>query len=619
MLLGQIVHPLAQPRYDLGPAEPTFRLSHMKVMFQQTARQQADLNRLVPAQRDPASADYHQWLTPEQYADRFGPSVTDLTRVTAWLRSAGFTIEYTARGRDWVAFSGTAAQVQSALQTSVHRYQVRGKLHYAVATEPAIPSEFKPLVATLLGLNDFSPASMVVPANVSASGYSLAPGDLATIYDINPLYQKGIEGNGQKIVIVGQATGDPSLLADVQQFRSGYGLASTDIQFVPDGTPAPDAMGDVMEADLDLEWAGAIAPQAKLIYVYGTNASASAIYAIDRNLAPIISESFGECEAFTPAAEALQIQAAAVKANAMGITWIAASGDSGAAGCDPSGSPFASYGLAVNVPASVPEITAVGGTQFNEGTQNYTGSVNGASGGSAVSYIPEIAWNDTILPDYAEVGAALAATGGGVSTIYTKPSWQVGPGVPADGQRDVPDVALAGANDHDPYNIIAAGAVVQVGGTSAATPVFAGMLALLNQDLKSSGVGNINATLYQLAVSSPAMFHDIVNNNNIVPCGSGCDLGYNAGIGYDPTTGLGSVDAFNLVNGWAAATAVGPAPVVTAVSQRGQLRRWSRIARGDGVDIRNRTCAGAIFRNGAQQFRAGEQSIHEQRGPFGAL
>jgi uncharacterized protein (TIGR03437 family) len=563
ILTGQIVHPLAQPGYDHGPVEPTFRLGHIQMMFQQTAAQRAGLDQLLVAQRDPASSDYHHWLTPEQYADRFSLSRADLTRATMWLRSAGFTIQYMARARDWVAFSGTAAQVQAAFQTSVHRYTIRGETHFAVATEPVIPYDLKPLVATMFGLNDFHPKPMVKPSNASWSGHSLAPADLATIYDINRLYQQGLTGTGQKIVIVGHAGGTASLLSDIQQFRNSYGLGQEHIEFFSDGTPPSTSQDDLVEAALDLEWAGAIAHNATLIYVYGADADDLAFFAIDQDLAPIVSESFATCEAQAQASAPSQYEVEAKKGNALGITWIASSGESGAAGCDP-GATLASNGLAVGFPASVPEITAVGGTEFNEGNTN---SWSSANGGSSLGYIPEMAWNDTAI------NGSLAATGGGVSKLYAKPSWQLGPGVPADGQRDVPDIALAAANDHDPYNIITSGQLAQVGGTSAAAPVFAGIVALLNQYLQESGEGNINASLYGLAVTSSSMFHDVVNNSNIVPCESGTanclngELGYIAGIGYDLPTGLGSVDAYNLVTGWSGAVASGAAstPVIHAV------------------------------------------------------
>jgi uncharacterized protein (TIGR03437 family) len=568
ILNAQNVHPLAQPRFDQGTIDANFRLSHIKLTFQQTASQRADLDQLLAAQRDPSSPEYNHWLTPEQYGDRFGLNLADLARVRAWLTSAGFTIDYAARGRDWIAFSGTAAQVEAALHTSVHRYAIGGESHFALATEPVIPSELKPFTAGLLGLDDFRPRSMAKPGYTSGSGYSLAPGDLATIYDINPLYQQGLDGSNQKIVIVGQAAVN---MTDIQQFRNNYGLGAAKIKLVSDGTQAHADPGDLTEADLDLEWAGAIAPNVSLIYVYGADADQAAFYAIDQNFAPIVSESFGLCEADTPPTAVSQFEAEAKKANSMGITWIAASGDSGAAGCDYGGT-VASRGLAVSFPASVPEVTAVGATEFNEGNGVYSATANGTHGGSALGYIPEMAWNDTNPWFVAETGPMLASTGGGVSTFYAKPSWQAGPGVPADGQRDVPDIALVGSNDHDPYNVISGGQNQLVGGTSAAAPVFAGMLALLNQHLQKGGVGNINASVYGLALSSPSMFHDVINNSNIVPCEDGSPncvsgtLGYAAGIGYDLTTGLGSVDTANLVNGWSAALSGGATPVISSIA-----------------------------------------------------
>jgi uncharacterized protein (TIGR03437 family) len=583
ILSGQTVHPLAQPRYDQGPVDANFRLPHMQMMFQQTAAQRAGLEQLLEAQRDPASPNYHKWLTPEQYGERFGLSQADLARAAVWLTSAGFRIEYTARARDWIAFSGTAAQVEAAFQAPVHRYAIRGETHFAVATEPVIPSDVKPLVATLIGLNDFHPKPMVKSANTSGSGHTLAPGDLATIYNINPLYQESLTGTGEKIVIVGQAAGEGSLVSDVQQFRNTYGLGAAQVELFPDGSSPSSDPGDMVEADLDLEWAGAIARNAKLIYVYGADADNSAFFAIDQRLAPIVSESFGTCEAEAQPGASSQYEAEARKANAMGITWIAASGDSGAAACDYDGT-VALNGLAVSFPASVPEITAVGGTEFNEGDGNPWSASNGANGGSALGYISEIAWNDTAID------GSLAATGGGVSTFYAKPLWQMGPGVPADGQRDVPDIAFAGANDHDPYNVITSGQSILVGGTSASTPVFAGILALLNQHLQENGAGDINPALYGLAVSSPAMFHDVVNNNNIVPCEPGTanctdgELGYTAGIRYDMTTGLGSVDAYALVTGWSVTTATAAAPVIRSVMNAASYARGA-VSPGEMVVI----------------------------------
>ena len=327
---------------------------------------------------------------------------------------------------------------------------------------------------------------------------------------------------------------------------------------VPVGT-YPGFNGDnEVEADLDLEWAGAVARSATLIFVYSEDADYSAFYAIDNDLAPVISESFGLCEYVVGINRMglFNYEPEAQKGSALGITWLASSGDSGAAGCD-NDVPTATQGQGVSLPASVPEVTAVGGTEFNEGSGNYWSGGNGLYGGSALSYIPEMAWNDTLA------SGALASSGGGPSAYYKKPAWQTGPGVPNDGARDVPDVSLTAANAHDPYLIVTGGEVGGVGGTSASAPSFAGIVAVLNQFLvqngvqAKSGLGNINPKLYSMAAAgAPGVFHDVTTGNNVVPCQQGSlncvkgSLGYTAGVGYDLVTGLGSVDAYNLVTAW---------------------------------------------------------------------
>jgi subtilase family serine protease len=579
------VSPQARPQYDRGAVEPDFRLGNITLMLKPSASQQAALEQLLAEQQDPASPNYHNWLTPETYADRFGASAADLDKVAAWLRSQGFAVEYTARGRDFISFSGTASQVQAALHTEIHRYQVGAETHFANSTELSLPAAIEPMVAGVLGLHDFhprAPRKQALPNYTAADGsHYLLPDDFATIYGLVPSYDYGYTGAGQSIVIVGQSDINPK---DIALFRSSWGLPLTTIQMVPAGTyPGIDSDNEV-EADLDLEWAGAVARWATLVYVYSEDATYSAYYAIDNNLGPVISESFGLCE-YQVGIERLGLyyyEVEAQKGNALGITWLAASGDSGPAGCDYQVA-VSTQGLGVSLPASVPEVTAVGGTEFNEGSGSYWSGANGLYGGSALSYIPETAWNDTVA------SGGLAASGGGLSAFYKKPAWQTGPGVPNDGVRDVPDVALAASNAHDPYIIVTGGATAGVGGTSVATPCFAGMIAVLNQYLVQNGVqtkaglGNINPKLYSMAASGKSgVFHDITTGNNIVPCvpntaecvnaGSGSaagagssgvtiapcqtpncgvgSFGYTAGPGYDLVTGLGSVDAYNLITVW---------------------------------------------------------------------
>lgn len=568
VVLQGSVHPQAQPHYDRGPVDPSFHLPYIILMLKTSAAQRAALSQLLAYQQNPASPLYRHWLTPEQYADRFGLTRNDIGKISAWLASAGFTVEYTARGRNWIAFSGTAGQVQAAFHTSVDHYVVRGESHFSIATDPSVPAALKSVAAALVGLNDFypKPPHPPRPAYTASDGtITLAPGDLTTIYDINRLYQQGVDGTGQKIVIVGQTD---LALSDIQTFRSTFGLPAQNVQTVLAGTDPglnSDALG---EADLDLEWAGSIARNASFIYVYTTDATAAAAYAIDQNLAPLISESFGTCEANVPTAAASAYEAEAQKANSMGITWLVSSDDQGAAGCDYDAT-VATLGLAVSFPASIPEVTAVGGTEFNEQGGTYWNFTNSGFGDSALSYIPETAWNDTAY------GGGLSASGGGVSILFPKPAWQSGPGVPDDNSRDVPDVAMDAANDHDPYNYFTGGQWGQVGGTSAATPVFAGVVALLSQYLQTNGsgaqagMGNINTALYPLAQANSTVFHDIVVGGNMVPCQAGTpdcangQFGYNTGPGYDLVTGLGSVDAYNFIVNWQGAATTGKVTIAS--------------------------------------------------------
>ena len=310
--------------------------------------------------------------------------------------------------------------------------------------------------------------------------------------------------------------------------------------------------GAQVEGNLDLEWAGAIAPKATLYYIYGPNALTAVVQAVNLNIAPVVSISYGSCEVDFAAS---YYRSVAQQGNAQGITFLSASGDSGGAGCDRQAiEPFATRGRMVDFPAVVPEITGVGGTQFVEGSGKYWGPSNSANFASALSYIPEAAWNES-----GTVG--LIASGGGASIFYPKPAWQTGPGVPDDNFRHVPDISMSAAG-HDAYLVTYNGSQVAVSGTSASAPSMAGIVALLNQYQvvnkfqKRPGLGNINPQLYRIAQSAPTAFHDIASGDNIVPCAQGSPdcmtgtIGYAATPGYDMATGLGSVDANALVTQW---------------------------------------------------------------------
>ena len=571
VLVGGRTTRLANSSNDAGRVESGFPLAGITLTLARSSAQQADLDQLLLSQQNPASPLFHQWLTPEQFADRFGASPSDLAQIQGWLGAQGFTLDYTARSRSYVSFSGTAQQVQSAFHTEIHRYSVGGKMHYANAGDPSIPEALAGLVAVVRGLDDFHPRPLVREALPQLSDgpgrYILAPADFAAIYDVTPLYSQGIDGTGQKIAVAGQtaiSTGDITL------FRNKFGLGAANLEtvLVPNNPTNSGNARDEVEADLDIEWSGAVAPKATIVYVYAEDAWDAATYAIDQKSAPVLSFSFGyDCELYNLLA-LTNWRATVQQANAEGITMLVASGDIGAAGCEFLDTPYpviAQSGLGVAEPASIPEVTAMGGSEFNEGKDS---SFYWDSDGSAEGYIPEKAWNDTVS------GGPFYATGGGASIYFAQPAWQTGPGVPNDGWRHLPDLAFPASNGHDPVFIYTSGVAALVGGTSCAAPMMAGVMALLNQYLaqKEPGLGNINPTLYRMAQTTPMAFNDISVGDNKVPCADGSpdcvngSLGWAAGPGYDSATGLGSLDVYNFVKQWSSA-APANASVVASINQ----------------------------------------------------
>jgi hypothetical protein len=692
--------PKAQPQYDQGPIEPSFQFGRVTLVMAPSPSQQVALNLLLAQQQDRSSPNYHKWLTPEQFAERFGVSQGDINKITAWLQSQGFQVFSVPRGRTSISFSGTAAQIQSAFKTEIHRYNADGQSHIGNATPVQVPATLSGVVTGVRGLTDYHPKPMYVrPAHGGrngphpsyttpgeGAGYVLAPGDIATIYDLNSLYtaSPAIDGTGQKLAIIGQTD---IYLADIADFRSNFGLnsitgCSTDANGIVTATScnttnfqyllvpgvadlgAPSTCGDLPEADLDIEWSGATARNAQIIFVNapatftpdctgitnsgGTNVSLA--YAIDNVIAPVISMSYGLCEV-----EAESMETELQQGNTEGITIMNSSGDSSAASCDRNPpNDFLPYeaadgGLAVNYPASSPEVTGVGGTSFAYPTfynssywnSNSTSTVN--FGGSALTSLEgqEAAWNDTAafaqlcldgnltaqfcsqggsqkVPGWVDITSAATAQedlwvsggGGGVSNCFDKtgegictsglprPSWQTvtipGQGSPQSTYRLVPDVSLLASPEFPGYifctpldqwgfsgtSSTCAGGIPAaidnyesvVGGTSASSPVFAGIVTLLNQSLGSAGLGNINPMLYSLA-ATPAngAFHHITSGDNDVYCQSGTPSGQPTDVicpgadvfgfnstsadsttGYNLVGGLGSVDGGNLAIAWAA-------------------------------------------------------------------
>ena len=420
------VHHLAQPEFDRGPVDPGMRMGTITMTTLPTPAQQRAITQLLAQQQDRKSPNYHKWLTAEQYADRFGMSEHDMQQMAAWLKTRGFTMIQPAPSRNWISFTGSAAQVQNAFGAEIHQFDVKGELHYANATAPQIPVALRGIVVGLRGLDDFRPRPHGIRRSTGPHpdyqstnfGPLIAPGDVATIYDINTLYAAGIDGSGQKIAVMGQTD---IYLADITDFRTGFGMSAIScttngsgvitscsdphFSYVLDGNdPGLSTNGDISEADLDVEWATAVAPGAQIIFVNSTDTFNSYYYAVANQSTlgeTVISLSYGFCEFYDNILSS--DESVLQQASLQGITFVNSSGDAGAAECDYSATVtttppknLATQGIAVSYPASSPEVTGVGGTAIPLAnfSATYWGSSNGTDGGTALSYIPEQPWND---------------------------------------------------------------------------------------------------------------------------------------------------------------------------------------------------------------------------------
>jgi large repetitive protein len=632
VVLKNTHHPLATESNAVGRVEGGRAMQRMVFVLVPSDSQEAQLKQLIEDQHNRNSKNYRHWLTATDFGNRFGVADADLQNVTSWLQSSGFSVEAVSSSKRWVVFSGTAAQVEQAFNTSMQYYSVKGKTYVANSTDQMIPAQIAGITRGVLSLNNFGKKPPVhifhgtagrtaeglrtkIEANLTATGatntYYVAPGDFAAIYSTKGLLSSGTDGTGVSIAVTAQSQIE---LTDVQEFRQIFGLKTNDPNFLLSGPdPGIADQTDSEEALLDVEWAGAVAPGATInLVVAGSTDTTSGVdlaaaYAIDNEISPIVTYTYGTCEQALGSSGNAFYNALWQQAAAEGITVLVASGDNGAAGCDSAESTSpAVNGLAVNGVASTPYNVAVGGTQFADGAQpaSYWSSTNSADYASAMGYIPEQTWNESCDPSQPASGTncvlgngnfSLLASGGGASIVYSKPSWQAGPGVPSDSARDLPDVSLAAAAGHDeavyctslqgtPCQINAQQDVVGltlVGGTSLSTPSMAGILALVEQK-NGAMQGQINYILYRLAQSggnscnsatqtNPAsttscVFYDITAGNNEVPCAGGspgCSstagtngftTGQLAGPGYDLATGLGSVNAANLVAEWTNST-----------------------------------------------------------------
>jgi subtilase family serine protease len=677
------LHPLANKANDRGAVADGTKLDRIQVVLKRSGAQESALKQLIGEMHSPGSANYHKWLTPDSFGKQFGPSDADVATLESWLGSHGFSITKLNPGRQTLEIAGTAGQFRDTFHAQIHSYQVKGvqggvETHFANASAPDIPAALAPVFGGFASLNNFrlkSNAHVLGKAQFNtatheakpewtysgfgSTNYVLAPGDFDVQYDLNPLYTAGTNGTGQSIAIVNESNIN---IAQVNNYRTLFGLPANPPQVIIDGNdPGIDGINSPYgpnfasgEAYLDVELAGAVAPDAQinLVIANDTALESGLTLAMERavysNISPIISLSFGGCEAdqgsFNSFVNGLWEQAAA-----QGITVMVSTGDSGSAGCDNDNTQnFAVFGQAVNGLGSTPYNVAVGGTDFYY--SQYAGTTaaqsaqlatywnatptNSTPTVSLLSKIPEQPWNNSqfglnLYSYYASSGntaTSIAAGSGGASTCgeptldsagnttacapYPKPSWQSGTGVPADSARDLPDVSLFAANgfNNSYYPICASdgdcegGSTVQIsgiGGTSAASPAFAGIMALVNQ--KYGRQGQANYVLYPLATQFPSAFNDVTVGTNTVPCATttvytvnssgnttgtypsvncmavsnplsvtdntyvtangvaeiegeisanGTTASYNAGTGYDLATGLGTIDANNLVTNW---------------------------------------------------------------------
>jgi subtilase family serine protease len=587
---------------DQGPLAATAPLT-LTVVLARAPQVQSALDQLVLDQQNPASPYYRQWLTPQQIGAAFGPTQNDLDAVTAWLTASGYQVGPIAANRIMIEVTAPVQVVESTLHTSLHAFLLPAGASYdtvrAPLTEPSVPAALRPVISAIVGLTDVPahthsrvtpvpvpPANQAAPSGVSAkakpeftlgsSSHLVAPADFAAIYDLNPVYSAGTTGTGQRVMIIGGSRLPPADLATWENL-SGLPVASPNYIVGPGFTdPGETQDGNEVEGVIDFERVYGTAPGAGVDQVIAsgwlsgsTNFNLQS-YAIDTVNDPVMSMSFGSCEALQPLSYLSQINTLYQQGAAEGISIFASSGDSGVEGC---------HGLTNNAQDQVlvsisdicssPYVTCVGGTEFNDANPaSYWGASNGTGSESALSYIPEGAWNDPSSTQSGTTVYAPASTGGGFSTTQPKPAFQSAPGVPSDGHRDVPDVSFS-ASLHDGYvacltfsndeSCLAGGYYADVGGTSASAPSWAGVAALLIQ--RSAGrVGNLNPLLYTTATQSPSVFHDatpassgvtICNVavpslcNNSDPSSTaltGGTEGYALTSGYDLATGLGSID-----------------------------------------------------------------------------
>ncbi len=467
---------------DLGRINPNTPAQHLVMVLKSSEEQKQAIRRVIDEQQDRRTPNYHQWVTPEEFGERFGVHDTDIAKVSAWLTSQGFTVEDVSKSKRLIHFSGTTGNIENAFQTEMHSYQVGTAKHVSISRDITIPAALSPVIAGI-PLSDFFRKSRMGPVQrlsqlrtsprFSSGGTNyVGPSDFATIYNTTPLLAAGINGSGTSIAIVGRSD---ILLSDVQSYRQMFNLPINDPIFIHAGQENGIEPGDDGESDLDVEISGGIAPKAQVYFVIGTptflvdGITNSIEYIVENNLADIMSISYGDCESNEGAGGNEFNLQAFEQAAAQGISVFVADGDNGPAECDDSNDSYEVLGYAAAAEASTPYVVSAGGSEFDEGSGAYWSTTTDPFHlNSALSYIPERPWNEAKGADATSTAASglsgLWSGSGGISAYYLQPPWQRGPGVPST------DPTLTGGDWVTSVNLTNSGS----GYISAPTATFSG-------------------------------------------------------------------------------------------------------------------------------------------------
>ena len=636
---------------DAGSAPDNLPV-RLSFVLTRSSERQADFTRLLEDQQNPASPSFHKWLSPKQLGRLYGPTTHDLSAFAAWLNTQGLTLGEIAPSGMFITVNASTSTAAKALRTSFHYFSVNGASRLSAITEPSLPSQFAPIVGSISGLSQIAifpmhhAASLPMPArtgngsaapqytNSNSGSHFITPSDFATIFDLKPVYNAGITGAGQKVAIIGRSQ---IATTDISEFESATGLTANlpNVVIPTDGVdPGITADGDQSEATLDVDRVIGTAPKVQADLVVSGSAGGydgiyvAAQYEVQHLLDPVMNISFGSCEVYAGPGGVSLWDTLFAQAASEGISVFVSAADSGAATCEPQfATPDSFQFRAINYICASSYATCVGATEPADTADpgQYWSSTNGAGLSSALSYIPEGAWNEpTTTLSNGNTAYVSASGGGGASIFIPKPAWQQGIGVPADGARDIPDASFPGAAHDGYFACYAAGngdcannRFEYFSGTSAAAPAYAAVTALLNQKTGGSQ-GNLNPLLYRTAANTPTAFHDatpassgvancsidlpsMCNNSTPSPTGlSGGLEGYALATGYDQATGLGSLDIANFL-------AAAAAPVTALASTQLAVRiADSTIASGQtNILTANLTTATAGSPTGTVQFYSG--------------